>query len=132
MYAIQTSLRKHFSPHLDINTYPAHIFTTSTHNIVIERTWWHWLKTKGIWIKEQLMSDGYIYFNKYNPLHMALFEIIFFPLVRAEISEWAILHWIIWIHLSTSSTLTFVVPIRICSQNFTAVTFSWIIGSWKC
>jgi hypothetical protein len=91
IYAIQTALRQTFSD-IPLASYPAHIYTTSTHNIVIERTWWQWLKTKGHWLKAKLSTEQSIMFNREHPLHMALFELIFFPLVRAEMDQWILDH----------------------------------------
>jgi len=83
-YATFEVLRAHYGPSVEES--PVWVYTQSTHNIVIERGWRHWLNQRGKEIETKLKASGqWVAFDSKNPKHQGAVEVAIFPLVQAEL-----------------------------------------------
>ncbi|KAF7321774.1 hypothetical protein MKEN_00699100 [Mycena kentingensis (nom. inval.)] len=91
LLAMQTVLREKFAPEIDLAVYPAHVSVKSVHNTIIE-AFWRWLREKlGLDLRDHILRGKVEHiFDITSPLHLALFNWIFPPLIQAALDDFRI------------------------------------------
>jgi len=86
-YSYFNTIRDTYGP--EENEAPRWHHTLSTHNIVIERGWRHFLNERGREIEGILTASGqHNAFNRNIPKHQAALESTIFPLVQKQLTEY--------------------------------------------
>ncbi|KAF8486785.1 hypothetical protein DFH94DRAFT_796573 [Russula ochroleuca] len=86
MYALASALREYFSPNLDLDELPAHVFVKSLHNITIERGWLRLCLQWGDNVKVFWEAGSEIY-NPTNQHHYELAQWLWPTLIQQELDE---------------------------------------------
>jgi len=129
-YATFEVLRGYYGPPVEES--PVWVYTQSTHNIVIERGWRHWLNQRGKEIEAKLKASGqYVAFDSKNPKHQGAVEVAIFPLVQAELERYVgfsslislLISVLIFVLTSSSSESSFVRAGIIISMDMISIDF---------